>query len=80
MLLTHPPPSSSAALRVVTEDGVALSGVALPSAAPPRPGQRPLTFVVAHGFTNSVAYPPFGRLIGWLRRFGAVRADRKSVV
>jgi pimeloyl-ACP methyl ester carboxylesterase len=74
VLLAHPLPSENAALRVVTEDGVPLSGIAVPSAAPPRPGERPITFVVAHGFTNSVAYPPFRRLVGWLRRFGAVRA------
>jgi fermentation-respiration switch protein FrsA (DUF1100 family) len=29
---------------------------------------------VAHGFTNSVARGPFTRLVGWLRRFGEVRA------
>ncbi|MGY1617144.1 alpha/beta hydrolase family protein [Geodermatophilus sp. SYSU D00691] len=51
-----------------------LRGIVVPSAAPPRPDGRTLTWVVAHGFTNSVAYPPFVRLTGWLRRFGAVRA------
>ncbi|MGY1605486.1 alpha/beta hydrolase [Geodermatophilus sp. SYSU D00815] len=51
-----------------------LRGVVVPSAAPPGAAGRPLTFVVAHGFTNSVAYPPFVRLVGWLRRFGTVRA------
>ncbi|HEV7869655.1 MAG TPA: alpha/beta fold hydrolase [Modestobacter sp.] len=47
-----------------------LSGIAVPALAPP----APLTFVVAHGFTNSVSAEPFGRLVGWLRRFGDVRA------
>lgn len=63
-------------LAVRTEDGTDLAGVAL-AARPPRPpaaGSRTLTFVVAHGFTNSVARPPFRRLAGWLSRFGEVRA------
>jgi uncharacterized protein len=63
-------------LRVQVEDGIALSGVVL-TAALPRPlppGARPLTFVLAHGFTNSVTRAPFRRLAGWLRRFGEVRA------
>src|SRR5215211_3510295 len=61
---------------VRTEDGVDLAGLAVSAAppAPPAPGVRSITFVVAHGFTNSVARPSFGRLIGWLRRFGEVRA------
>jgi pimeloyl-ACP methyl ester carboxylesterase len=63
-------------MTVRTEDGTRLAGIVL---APhlPRPlpaGARPLTFVVAHGFTNSVARPSFRRLAGWLRRFGEVRA------
>jgi pimeloyl-ACP methyl ester carboxylesterase len=33
-----------------------------------------VTFVVAHGFTNSVARAPLHRLAGWLRPFGEVRA------
>jgi alpha-beta hydrolase superfamily lysophospholipase len=62
-------------VEVRTEDGVRLAGIAVPSlAGPPAPGARPLTFVVAHGFTNSTARAPFTRLAGWLRRFGAVRA------
>jgi fermentation-respiration switch protein FrsA (DUF1100 family) len=74
VLFSHPPRSGAAHLRVVTDDGIPLSGIALPAAMDPVPGERPITFVVAHGFTNSVAYPPFLRLVGWLRRFGAVRA------
>lgn len=60
-------------VEVVAADGVRLSGVVVP-ARPPVPGARPLTFVVAHGFTNSTARPDFRRLAGWLRRFGEVRA------
>ena len=59
---------------MVTSDRVTLRGIAVPTAATVLPGRRPITFVVAHGFTNSVAYPPFRRLTGWLRRFGEVRA------
>lgn len=65
--------------RVVTvrvDDAIDLAGVVLP-AARPRPleaGERPLTFVLAHGFTNSVSFVPFLRVAGWLRRFGEVRA------
>ena len=59
---------------MVAADGVALSGVVLPSRAELLPGQRPVTLVLAHGFTNSVAYPAFVRLAGWLSRFGEVRA------
>src|SRR3954471_11556114 len=73
-MLARPLPSGNTCLRVVTDDGILLSGIAVPRAADPAPGERPITFVVAHGFTNSVAYPPFRRLVGWLRRFGAVRA------
>jgi pimeloyl-ACP methyl ester carboxylesterase len=64
------------ALTVRTEDGVELAGVVVPARplVPPRPGARHLTFVVAHGFTNSVARAPFRRLTGWLTRFGEVRA------
>jgi pimeloyl-ACP methyl ester carboxylesterase len=58
---------------VVSSDGVALSGIAVP-AADGRPPGRPITFVVAHGFTNSVHRPSFLRLAGWLSRFGDVRA------
>jgi uncharacterized protein len=64
----------STPIEVCTEDGVRLAGIALPALAEPGPGARPLTFVVAHGFTYSTARAPFGRLAGWLRRFGAVRA------
>ena len=61
---------------VRTDDGIDLAGVVLEPRRPrlPRPGARPLTFVVAHGFTNSVSRAPFGRLAGWLRAFGEVRA------
>lgn len=60
-------------VAVVTADGVRLSGVVVP-ARPPAPAARPVTFVVAHGFTNSTARPDLRRLAGWLRRFGEVRA------
>ena len=53
-------------------DGVRLSGLAFP-AAPHVPAGSP-TFVVAHGFTNSVSGAPFLRLAGWLSAFGEVRA------
>jgi uncharacterized protein len=64
------------AVTVRTDDGVELSGLVLPAAlpVPPPAGARPLTFVLAHGFTNSVSRPPFARMTGWLRRFGEVRA------
>jgi hypothetical protein len=58
-------------IRVRTGDGVRLSGIAVPALVRP----APLTFVPAHGFTNSVAGEPFGRLVGWLRQFGDVRAQ-----
>ena len=63
-------------LAVRTEDGTELAGLALPARLPrrPRPGARALTFVVAHGFTNSVARAPFRRLVAWLSPFGEVRA------
>jgi uncharacterized protein len=63
-------------LAVRTHDGVDLAG-SWWAAQPPHPltpARRPLTFVVAHGFTNSVARPAFARLVGWLRPFGEVRA------
>jgi len=60
-------------VTVLSSDGVRLSGIAVPAAVP-RPAGRPITFVVAHGFTNSVARPSFLRLAGWLSRFGDVRA------
>jgi uncharacterized protein len=63
-------------LVVHSEDGTELAGLALPARPPsPRPaGSRHLTFVVAHGFTNSVARAPFRRLADWLTPFGEVRA------
>jgi uncharacterized protein len=63
-------------VTVTADDGVPLSGIVVPAALPPRrePGRRALTFVVAHGFTNSVSRAPLLRLAGWLRRFGEVRA------
>jgi pimeloyl-ACP methyl ester carboxylesterase len=72
------PPSVLAGARVVrvtASDGVALSGIVVPAcpASGERPGRRP-TFVLAHGFTHSVDRVPFTRLVGWLRRFGEVRA------
>jgi len=68
------PTAGGRPLRVRTADGVQLSGIVVPSRAEPAPDRRPVTFVVAHGFTNSVAFPPFVRLAGWLSRFGEVRA------
>ena len=60
-------------MRVHTVDGVDLAGIVVPAAAP-RPSGRPLTFVLAHGFTGSVSRAPFLRVCGWLSRFGEVRA------
>ena len=70
------PLPGSRPVTVRTDDGVDLAGIVVP---PVRPvplavGERPLTFVLAHGFTNSVARAPFRRMVGWLRRFGEVRA------
>ena len=62
-------PPGTRTVTVVSDDGVALSGIVLPAVGP-----GPFTFVVAHGFTNSVARPSFLRLAGWLRPFGEVRA------
>jgi pimeloyl-ACP methyl ester carboxylesterase len=61
-------------LRVRTEDGVRLTGFAVPALPGAASGGRRVTFVVAHGFTNSVSHAPFRRLAGWLRAFGEVRA------
>jgi uncharacterized protein len=71
-----PPFARSRPWTVRSDDGVDLHGFVAPAAlpAPLSPGARPVTFVVAHGFTNSVARAPFRRLVGWLRRFGEVRA------
>lgn len=72
----RPLPPGTRAVTVRTADGVRLTGVVVPPArpGPPAPGARRLAFVVAHGFTNSTARPGFGRLAGWLRPFGEVRA------
>ena len=53
-------PQDTRTLTVRTDDGVQLAGIVLPARppAPPRPGARALTFVVAHGFTNSVTRAP----------------------
>ncbi|MFL6097614.1 MAG: hypothetical protein ACJ71Y_19350, partial [Blastococcus sp.] len=61
---------------VRTDDGIDLAGVVLDPRRPRPlgPGERALTFVLAHGFTNSVSRAPFGRVAGWLRAFGEVRA------
>ena len=67
-------PAGGRTVRVVAADGVELSGIVVPSRAEPAPDRRPVTFVLAHGFTNSVGYPPFVRLAGWLSAFGEVRA------
>jgi uncharacterized protein len=60
-------------VTVRTTDGVDLAGIVLP-ALPPQGSGRPITFVLAHGFTGSVARAPLRRVAGWLRRFGEVRA------
>ncbi|SCX46153.1 Alpha/beta hydrolase family protein [Klenkia marina] len=62
-------------MTVTTDDGVALHGIVVPAGpgVPARPGGRPVTFVLAHGFTNSTARAPFLRLAGYLSRFGEVR-------
>ncbi|MGY1837752.1 MULTISPECIES: alpha/beta hydrolase [unclassified Modestobacter] len=65
-------PSDGALLRVRAEDGVRLRGFSAP-ALPGVTAGRP-TFVLAHGFGNSVDAVPFRRLAGWLRAFGDVRA------
>ncbi len=67
-----PAPSGTRPVTVLSSDGVRLAGIAVPAGS--RPAGRPITFVVAHGFTNSVARPSFLRLAGWLARFGDVRA------
>lgn len=71
--MTPPLPHRDVTAR--TADGVQLHGIVVPPALPrPLPaGERPLTFVLAHGFTNSTARAPFLRLAGYLRRFGEVR-------
>lgn len=62
-------PPGTRSVTVVSDDGTVLSGIVVPAAGVPS-----LTFVVAHGFTNSVSRPSFLRLAGWLRPFGEVRA------
>ena len=52
----------SRVLTVHTDDGVELAGIVVPAG----PNAAPLTFVVAHGFTNSTARAPLRRLVGWL--------------
>jgi pimeloyl-ACP methyl ester carboxylesterase len=74
---TSPPAVDGArSVTVRTTDGVDLSGMVLPSrlGRPLRRGERRLTFVVAHGFTNGVARASSVRIAGWLCRFGEVRA------
>jgi uncharacterized protein len=70
--LSNRVPAGTHRVTVVSDGGVELAGIVVPSARPPT--GRPITFVVAHGFTNSVARPSFLRMAGWLRRFGEVRA------
>ena len=60
-------------VTVHTDDGLDLAGIVVPAAASSASGP-PLTFVLAHGFTGSVARPSFRRLAGWLTPFGEVRA------
>lgn len=72
MPVHSPAPPGTRPVTVLSSDGVRLAGIAVPAVS--RPVGRPITFVVAHGFTNSVARPSFLRLAGWLARFGDVRA------
>lgn len=69
-------PPGTRPLAVDTEDGVRLTGLHLPAARPRplRPGERGLTFVVAHGFTGGAHRRCSLRVAGWLRPFGDVRA------
>jgi pimeloyl-ACP methyl ester carboxylesterase len=66
-----PLPAGTRAVTLRTEDGVDLAGIVVPAAAT---GSARMTFVLAHGFTGSVARPSFRRLAGWLSPFGEVRA------
>ena len=68
-----PLPSGTRHVRVHTDDGVDLAGIVVPVGVP-QPAGRPLTFVLAHGFTGSVTRVPLLRVAGWLSRFGEVRA------
>ena len=69
-------PTGAHPLTVETEDGVRLAGVHLPAARPRplRPGERALTFVVAHGFSHGVTKASSVRVARWLRPFGDVRS------
>ena len=58
-------------VTVHTSDGIDLAGIVLPASSA---SGSPLTFVLAHGFTGSVARPSLRRLAGWLTPFGEVRA------
>ena len=68
-----PLPPGTSPVTVRTDDGVVLAGIVVPSAAPAS-SARPLTFVLAHGFTGSVTRVPLLRVAAWLSRFGEVRA------
>jgi len=70
-----PTSSDVRAVTVRTADGVALRGIVVPAALPRPLGvdERPLAFVLAHGFTNSTARAPFRRLAHVLAAFGEVR-------
>ena len=71
---TNEPGTGVDRLRLVTEDGVRLSGVHLP-ARPDLTGADPdLVFVVAHGFTCSIRRPVFQAICGRLSGFGSVVA------
>jgi pimeloyl-ACP methyl ester carboxylesterase len=69
----HLPADGVRRWTVRAEDGTDLAGVVLEPRLPRATGRVP-TFVLAHGFTGSVARVPFRRLAGWLRPFGEVRA------
>jgi pimeloyl-ACP methyl ester carboxylesterase len=56
----------SECVRLVTSDGITLTGRHFPA-----PG-RDLVIVLAHGFTGSIQKPGTGRIIGRLRRYGGV--------
>ena len=76
MALEDPVAAGDRRWAVRTEDGVDLAGIVLAPRLPrpPRTPGRALTFVLAHGFTNSVARVPFRRMAAWLTPFGEVRA------
>ncbi|HEY9476145.1 MAG TPA: alpha/beta fold hydrolase [Mycobacteriales bacterium] len=74
---TYRPGTGLERLRLVTEDGVRLSGLHLPGrpgAVGDQDGKPDLAFVVAHGFTCSIRRPVFRAICDRLSAFGAVVA------